>query len=90
VSVALAEFQVFLFIAALAKPPSSVLQAQYSEARIQYSEWDPSHGPRFSYSDSCILTPDFSLANTPEGVCKSLLYQRRGGTPPPYLDAERS
>jgi hypothetical protein len=41
----------------------------------------------FSYSDSCILTPDFSLANTPEGFCKRLylLYQRRGGTPPPYL-----
>jgi hypothetical protein len=26
----------------------------------------------FSYSDSCILTPDFSVANTPEGFCKSL------------------
>ena len=31
---------------ALAKPPSSVLQAQYSEARIQYSELEPSHGQR--------------------------------------------
>jgi hypothetical protein len=31
---------------ALAKPPSSVLQAPYSEARIQNSELEPSHGQR--------------------------------------------
>jgi hypothetical protein len=24
------------------------------------------------YSDSCLLNSDFSLANTPEGFCKSL------------------
>jgi hypothetical protein len=35
-----------LIMEALAKPPASVLQAQYSEARIQYSEWEPSLGPR--------------------------------------------
>jgi hypothetical protein len=26
------------------------------------------------YSDSCLLYSAFSLANTPEGFCKSLLY----------------
>jgi hypothetical protein len=51
---------------ALAKPPSSVLQAPYSEARIQ--NWNPLTGNVFCYSDSCILYSDFSLANTPEGV----------------------
>ena len=55
---------------ALAKPPSSVLQAPYSEARIQ--NWNPLTGNVFCYSDSCILYSDFSLANTPEGFCKSL------------------
>ena len=25
------------------------------------------------YSDSCLLYSDFSLANTPEGFCKSLI-----------------
>jgi hypothetical protein len=33
-------------IEALAKPPSSVLQAQHSEASIQNSELEPSHGHR--------------------------------------------
>ena len=33
---------------------------------------NPLSGRVISYSDSCILTPDFSLANTPEGFCKSL------------------
>jgi hypothetical protein len=43
----LSRFQLFSFSAeALAKPPSSVLQAPYSEVRIQYSEREPSHGQR--------------------------------------------
>ncbi len=40
---------------ALAKPPSSVLQAQYSEARSQYSESEPIHSQRVIR----ILTPEF-------------------------------
>jgi len=62
---------------ALAKPPASVLQAPYSEARIQNSVFsiqngNPLTGNVFSYSDSCILTPDFSLANTPKGFYKRI------------------
>jgi hypothetical protein len=59
-----------LSIEALAKPPSSVLQAPYSEFRIQ--NWNPLMGNVSYYSDSCLLYSDFSLANTPEGFCKSL------------------
>ena len=43
---------------------------QKPEFRIQ--NWNPLTGNVFCYSDSCILYSDFSLANTPEGFCKSL------------------
>ena len=53
------------------------LLRRFCKRRIQKPEFsiqngDPLSGRVFSYSDSCILTPDFSLANTPEGFCKSL------------------
>jgi hypothetical protein len=48
---------------ALAKPPSSGLQAPYSEARIQ--NWNPLTGNVFCYSDSCILTYNLNFRRRP-------------------------
>jgi hypothetical protein len=45
---------------------------QKPEFSIQ--NWNPLTGNVYYYSDSCLLYSDFSLANTPEGFCKSLVY----------------
>jgi hypothetical protein len=49
-------------VKALAKPPSSVLQAQYSEARIQYSEMEPSQA---TCSIEALAKPPSSVLQAP-------------------------
>jgi hypothetical protein len=57
----------WLLNTALAEPTKEVLQAP--QGTLILLVLSARHN-----SDSCILTPDFSLANTPEGFCKSLTH----------------